>query len=242
MPGGKYDDLFNYSKEYYEKFYGGSPIGAYSDQYYKSQQEMLERRRLKMLARFKDTTSGLREGYMPSGLDMQIQSEQVDTPIAEAEAALDYQKLQAEQFERTRRETITMQAAKDQIAQEKADAQRRGQFWGKIANLGITTAGAIIGTIVAPGAGTVAGASIGAGIGKGVESMIGGGGSNAATPQAAFDPSTLYQLQYEKMLKDLETRLGAIDNSGVANNYGITPENSGYDAVWDPIAKDWIRY
>jgi len=224
MPGGNYEDLFNYSKEYYTKFYGGKPgIGAYSDAYYASQNAMLERRRKKMISRLRDETSGLREGYMPSGLDMQIQTEQVETPIAEAEAALDYQKLMGEENERIRREGIARNMALAKIEEQKAAAQKRGSFWGKLLP---GLAGAAIGTFINPGAGTLAGWGIGSGIGG---AFMGGGNEGDG------GYNSLYEQYYQQALKDL------VQNSQVAEN-PYDPNQSGIDATWDPETKRWVRW
>ncbi len=219
MPGA-YDDLYNLTKEYYQKFYGGQSAGSFSDQYYASQQAMLERKRKRMLSRLKDETSALREGYMPSGLDMQLQTERVDIPIAEAESALDFQKLQAEEAERQRRENMARQMALAKLAEQQEASRKRGGFWGKLLGTG---AGMLIGSIV-PGVGTAIGGALGGGLG----SMLGGGnGGN-------LDTQSLYNLYYEQALKGL--------GSSPGNENPYDPEQSGIDATWDPETQQWIKW
>jgi len=206
-----YADLYKYMQEYLKQFFGDRPLETeYEGQLFTRQQQLLEERRKRMLSRVMSRLAA--QGIQASGVGAQFVTEQVEEPVAQAEAQLDWERLQRMEGERLRRETLALGAASRKLAEEEAERQRRSAFWGKLA--GGVLKGGITGFMTGGPWGALAGAGIG---------LAGGiaGDGGAATTTVGAD----YQAMYMQLVQDYLRRLSQ------GQPYGVTGVGAGSAGV-----------
>lgn len=207
-----YSDLNKYFQDFMMQFYGSKPLETeYEGELFKRQQQLLDERRRRSLSRVMSRLAA--QGIEGSGVGSQFITEQVEEPIAQAEAQLDWDRLQRMESERLRREVTALGAAQQKLAEEEAARQRRSGLLGRLAGGAIS--GGILGFMKGGPWGAAAGAAIG-GLGgfMGPPEMAGGGAGG-------------YQNMYMQLLMDYYNRLqqGQLSTGYTfpSGGYGPTP-------------------
>lgn len=185
-----FTDLMKYYNEFYDRMFGGMDLEtAYSKEVYGKQQELLggraERQQERVLERLGQ------QGLLRSGVGSRTMREEVDIPFAEAESALDLQRLESMQEEERRRQGIAMGFAGSKYEEEKAREAERSGFWGRLA--GGVLGGGITGFLTGGPMGALAGAGLGA-----TGSLFGGGAGAGYTAagQPGYNELLMYYLDF----------------------------------------------
>jgi hypothetical protein len=169
MANDKFGDLYKYYQEFMDKWFGGEDLlSDYDKEYYAKQKGLTEERRKRMQERVMERLGA--QGILKSGVASAELTELVEKPIAESEAALDYERMERERKERTRRSGVALSSAFGKYSEEQEKSK------GFLERVGGMVGGALSGAAMGiPGGpwGIAAGAALGAG---GAAFSPGGGG------------------------------------------------------------------
>lgn len=159
MPNTNFGDINKLYREFMQTHFGDMPLeSAYDKEVFAEQQRMLELRRKKMTSRVMERLAA--QGIMTSGVGSEMLTEQVETPIAHAEAALGEERAERIRAEKTRRGDIGREFAMGEFERRKAREAEKSGFWGKLA--GGVIKGGITGFMAGGPYGALAGAGLGA--------------------------------------------------------------------------------
>lgn len=176
MANDKFGDLYKYYQEFMEKWFGGEDLlSEYDKEYYSKQKGLTEERRKRMQERVMERLGA--QGILKSGVASAELTELVEKPIAESEAALDYERMERERAERTRRSGIALSSAFGKYSEEQEKSQSFLDRLGGMAGGAIS--GAITGGMVGGPWGALGGAALGAG-GAALRGPGGGDGETGA--------------------------------------------------------------
>ena len=175
MANDKFGDLYKYYQEFMDKWFGGEDLlSEYDKEYYAKQEGLTEERRKRMQERVMERLGA--QGILRSGVGSEALTEMVEKPIAESEAALDYERMERERVEKKRRQAIALSSAFGKYSEEQEKSKGFLDRLGSMVGGGLS--GAATGALIGGPWGIAAGALLGAG----GAAIRGPGGGDGETP------------------------------------------------------------